>query len=163
MKNNKHQCNFTKYNLLSFPTTEVFEELIDLMEDIRKVKGKLEEMRNKIPQSVLSNFDYIEDIYNFYRQKVDEIPDLAIKQNEIKKIFSLIIYLLYAPEVLAGGKAPAKLRSSITSVLHCSGSFISNNVPIVVSNFITYETDRRIIYYLCYEVFNWLKTSGKAT
>lgn len=163
MKNNKRQCYFTKYNLLSFPTTEVFEELIDLMEDIRKMEGKLEEMRKKIPSSVLSNFDYIEDIYHYYREVIGKIPDLPTNEREIKKIFSLIIYLLYAPEVLAGGKAPAKLRSSIISVLHCSGSFISNNVPIVVSNFITYETDRRIIYYLCYEVFNWLKTSGKAT
>lgn len=148
---------------LTHSDIDAITEALTLLGCISKKREELLNLEKKIPQPLVTDFSKMQEIYRIYLNQIDKIPDTLEIKKDYKKIFILIIYMICAPEVLSGVKSPSGLRKQISETINSSGGFISHNVPVVLSHYFNYASERHIIAYLYGEIRNWLTTNGETT
>ena len=135
--------------------------LISELKAIREQKVMLMEKERALSEPLLTRFDLIGEIYEWFRELLSELTfSPHVESPTQRKKFIFIILFLYSPTTLAGSKMKVGLRDRLAEVTGCTGSLISHNCEDVAFFYQQYKLHRQDIDFLYIEIVNRLKLKG---
>ena len=138
-----------------------FDKIIRIKK-IRIEKSELSDEENKLTTPPLTDRNLIPEIYNAFRELLEE-RDCAPNIESViqRKKFIFIILYLFSPSTLAGGKMTPGLRDDLAEVLGVhSKSTISDNCADVVFLYQNYADFSDDITCLYIRIMERLKAKG---
>lgn len=124
------------------------------LEEIRKKKEEFEKLEKEALKPVLTDFDNISLIYEWFKDLTSRVENFATNTStQNRQYFVFIILLLYAPGSVLGDKMPNGLRNILAKVLELnSEEQISHNSKNVMFMYNTYREFRSCADYLYSEI-----------
>lgn len=123
-----------------------FSSIMEL-KSIKELKSRLTKREAKLSTPLLTDMSRIPQIYDWFKEIISELnlqPNLeSVTQ---RKKFLFVALLLFAPEVLAGGRLPTGLRAELTKLFpKISPYAISHNISDIAFLYQHYKKFRHDI------------------
>lgn len=138
-----------------------FDKIIRIKK-IRIEKSELSDEENKLTTPSITDKSLIPEIYNVFRELLDERGCAPNIESVIqRKKFIFIILYLFSPSTLAGGKMASGLRDYLADILGIySKSTISDNCSDIVFLYQNYADFSDDIAWLYNRIVERLKEKG---
>lgn len=138
-----------------------FDKIIRIKK-IRIEKSELSDEENKLTTPSITDKSLIPEIYNVFRELLDERGcDPNIESVIQRKKFIFIILYLFSPSTLAGGKMASGLRDDLADILGIySKSTISDNCADIVFLYHNYADFSEDITWLYGHILDRLENKG---
>lgn len=134
----------------------------EILESVLVEKARLRAKELELRAPKLTDFKYIPMIYErFLEWTVTSGVAKTRKENELKKEFLIIIFLLYSPAALAGKRMVSGLRAKLTQLFHFkSGSAVSNIRFTALSLYNHYKDFSKEVHLSYNEISAYLEAEG---
>ncbi|WP_163215048.1 hypothetical protein [Bacteroides sp. 519] len=139
------------------------------MQNIKKIedlkayhnqKQQIEMAETKLAKALLTDMNDLKLLYDIFIY-VEEMPTERLDIYEYKKMFMVIAFLFFAPQVLAGQKIPYGMRGPLKNVLEVCDGFVSRSKKDKIFLYSENERFRETIDAIYDKMYVLLQAQGK--